>query len=128
MPCAPRGVPLSAEGPASLTFDYPTSQQLTGLSFITVALILVLQTGAVPLTASVSTAPSSQEPTAVAQAAPFRTPTCAIATLFFGALAFASWGVGMRFIAFSSGALTCWGVYVTVFGNEVSLRPLYHHP
>lgn len=96
-------------------------QQLTGLSFVAVALILVLQTGAVPLTSSLATAPGAAHgpETAVAQAAPFRTPTCAIATLFFATLGLASWQVGMRFIAFSSGSLAAFGVYVTLFGNEV---------
>ena len=97
-------------------------QQLTGLSFVTLALILVLQTGAVPLTSSIASAPGDHVDAAVAQAAPFRAPTCALATMFFAALGMASWQVGLKFIAFSSGSLAAFGVYVTLFGNDVGIQ------
>lgn len=90
--------------------------RLVGLSFITLAIILILQTGAIPLTTSLSDDHSKEE------SAPYRQPTVFFVTLFFAVLGFASWNVGLRFIGISGSAIAAWGTYVFLFavGNSKS--------
>lgn len=82
---------------------------MVGLSFITLAIILILQTGAIPLTSSLASGSNSED------AAPYRQPTVFFVTIFFGLLGFASWNVGLRFVGLSGSGLAAWGLYVFLF-------------
>ncbi|KAG0145416.1 hypothetical protein CROQUDRAFT_45858, partial [Cronartium quercuum f. sp. fusiforme G11] len=83
--------------------------RLVGLSFITLAIILVLQTGSIPLTSSLASRSAKEE------AAPYRQPTIFFITIFYGLLGFASWNVGLRFIGLAGSGLAAWGLYVFLF-------------
>ncbi|KAH9817490.1 hypothetical protein DFH28DRAFT_1081169 [Melampsora americana] len=91
--------------------------RLVGLCFITLAIILILQTGAIPLTTSLANDHSKEE------SAPYL-------TLFFGLLGFASWNVGLRFIGISGATLAAWGTYVFLFavGNVSILFQRLSYP
>ncbi|EGG05976.1 uncharacterized protein MELLADRAFT_107022 [Melampsora larici-populina 98AG31] len=89
--------------------------RLVGLSFITLAIILILQTGAIPLTTSLAHDHSKEE------SAPYRQPTVFFVTVFFGLLGFSSWNVGLTVIGLSGSALAAWGTFVFLFavGNLI---------
>ncbi|KAM0755907.1 hypothetical protein T439DRAFT_320604 [Meredithblackwellia eburnea MCA 4105] len=84
---------------------------LTGFALTALALILVIQTGAVPLTSSISSGESLQT-------APFRTPTTIVSMLFFAALAWYAWELNMWLVTGVSGVLTVWGLWAVIFGSE----------
>jgi len=85
---------------------------LTGFALAALGSILVIQTGAVPLTSSIaSTGTASPD-------APFRTPTVIVTTAFFTALAWYSYELGMWLVTGVSGILTVWGFWTITFGND----------
>ena len=73
-----------------------------------------IQTGALPLTSSLSASHSIH--TASAQA-PFRAPTIMITLAFFSALAWYTYDLGMWVATGPSAALAVWGLWAVSFGS-----------
>ncbi|BGP16886.1 hypothetical protein JCM10213_007331 [Rhodosporidiobolus nylandii] len=88
---------------------------LAGMSCLALAAILIIQTGALPLTSSLT---ASREVAASAVAAPFRGPTIWCTVFFFAALAWTSYGLGLLSIAVPAGVLGASGMWVLLFAHE----------
>ncbi|KAI5474552.1 hypothetical protein MNV49_003050 [Pseudohyphozyma bogoriensis] len=84
---------------------------LTGMAVLSLAAILIVQTGAVPLTTHITSNNSSPD-------ALYRIPTIVITTGFFSALAWYSYDLGFWLVAGISGALVGWGFWAVIFGTE----------
>ncbi|KAH8924516.1 hypothetical protein BT69DRAFT_1241026 [Atractiella rhizophila] len=89
---------------------------LTGFAFLSLSLLLVLQTGAVPVTSSMSR-PSDSE-----HAKHLRTPTVTVLTLFLGAISWLSWREDMKVFGGINGAFAFWAFWVVLFSNEKRKR------
>ncbi|KAK4706061.1 hypothetical protein P7C70_g145, partial [Phenoliferia sp. Uapishka_3] len=85
---------------------------MTGFACLSMAALLIIQTGAVPLTASISS------PNNKSADAPFRTPTVLVVTAFFTALSWFSYELGMWLVTGVSGALCIWGAWAVTFGTD----------
>lgn len=85
--------------------------KLVGLSFITLSALMVLQTGAIPVTSSITQPDSSQT-------TPYRQPTIFFSTIFFSLLGFCSWNVGLRFIGATGMGLSAAGLWILLFSGD----------
>ncbi|GAA6064513.1 hypothetical protein JCM10212_003117, partial [Sporobolomyces blumeae] len=81
---------------------------LAGIACLTLAVLIVIQCGALPLTSSLSTTSAVASSSA---AAPFRQPTIFVTTAFFALLAWTTHGLGMWVATAPSAALSVWGVW-----------------
>ncbi|ORY63796.1 hypothetical protein BCR35DRAFT_308748 [Leucosporidium creatinivorum] len=88
---------------------------LAGISCLTLAAVLVVQTGALPLTSSLSA--SNAIHNASAQA-PFRAPTIAISVVYFSALAYYTYDLGLWVATGPSAALSVWGLWALLFAHQ----------
>ncbi|GAA6003050.1 hypothetical protein JCM10207_001963 [Rhodosporidiobolus poonsookiae] len=88
---------------------------LAGMSCLALASVLIVQTGALPLTSSLS---ASRNLAASSVSAPFRAPTIAISAIFFSGIAWTSYTLGLLFVAVPSGVLGAWGLWVLIFAHE----------
>lgn len=88
---------------------------LTGLSCVALAAIIVVQTGAIPMTSSLASSSNNQPH----DASLYRAPTILISMLFFAALAWFSYDpLRMWTVTVPSAALTVWGCWAVLFANE----------
>jgi len=92
---------------------------LLGLAFLSLGLLLVVQTGALPLTSNLHSATESSSPSAAD--APFRTPTVVIASVFFGGCGYLSWQASLKTFGVINAAIGFWGFWVLLFANEKHL-------
>ncbi|SCV70064.1 BQ2448_1458 [Microbotryum intermedium] len=89
---------------------------LAGTTLLALASLLLVQTGSLPLTSSLSASASVVESNSLA---PFRSPTIFIGVLFFSAIAYESYyGLGMYLVAGPSAGLGLWGVWALLFAHE----------
>lgn len=85
---------------------------VAGLSCLTLAALVLVHSGAIPLTASLSAHDNTPSEAG-------RKPTLAISAAFFGALAYLSWfEVNMKLVAVVSGFLALWGGGSVFFAHE----------
>ncbi|GAA5970749.1 hypothetical protein JCM8115_003160 [Rhodotorula mucilaginosa] len=90
-----------------------------GMVCLAMAAMLVIQTGAIPLT--------TKAVTPDAAVAPYRKPTLWIAVAFFASLATSSYSLALYSIAVPSAAISAWGFWVVFFAhlghiNQVSSK------
>lgn len=90
-----------------------------GMVCLAMASMLVIQTGAIPLT--------TKAVTPDAAVAPYRKPTLWIAVAFFASLATSSYSLALYSIAVPSAAISAWGFWVVFFAhlghiNQVSSK------
>lgn len=90
-----------------------------GMVCLAMASMLVIQTGAIPLT--------TKAVTPDAAVAPYRKPTLWIAVAFFASLATSSYSLALYSIAIPSAAISAWGFWVVFFAhlgrvNQVSSK------
>ncbi|GAA5965086.1 hypothetical protein JCM21900_002980 [Sporobolomyces salmonicolor] len=88
---------------------------LAGIACYALAVLIVVQTGALPLTSSLS---ASRSVAASSAAAPFRAPTILIATSFFGVLAWNTYDLDMWVATAPSAALSVWGLWALLFAHQ----------
>ncbi|GAA6012892.1 hypothetical protein JCM11491_006215 [Sporobolomyces phaffii] len=86
-----------------------------GLTLFAFGSLIVVQSGAIPLTSSLS---ASQGVAQSSAAAPFRQPTIGITTVFFGVLAWQSYDLNMKVAAAPSAALAVYGLWVLLFAHQ----------
>ncbi|GAA5871246.1 hypothetical protein JCM16303_000693 [Sporobolomyces ruberrimus] len=86
-----------------------------GLACFALGTLVVVQSGSLPLTSSLS---ASQGVAQSSAAAPFRQPTIAITTLFFAILAWNSYDLNMKIAAAPSAALSVYGLWVLLFAHQ----------
>ncbi|GAA5848812.1 hypothetical protein JCM5353_004256 [Sporobolomyces roseus] len=86
-----------------------------GLACFTLAILIVVQSGALPLTSSLS---ASQGVAQSSAAAPFRQPTIFMTTAFFSILAWNTYDLNMRVAAAPSAGLALFGVWVLLFAHQ----------
>ena len=91
--------------------------RLVGLSFLTLASLIVLQTGAIPVSSSM--AHGSDVATS---AAPYRQPTIFFSTLFFSLFGLSSWNIGLKVVGAPAMALGASGLWILLFAGD----PLAH--
>ncbi|GAA5871337.1 hypothetical protein JCM3774_000914 [Rhodotorula dairenensis] len=90
-----------------------------GMVCLAMASMLVIQTGAIPLT--------TKAVTPDAAVAPYRKPTLWIAVTFFAALSYSSYSLALYSIAIPSAIVSAWGFWVVFFAhlgrvNQVSTK------
>ncbi|GAA5936464.1 uncharacterized protein JCM15063_001894 [Sporobolomyces koalae] len=86
-----------------------------GLACFALGTLIVIQSGALPLTSSLSASDGVAQSSA---AAPFRQPTIFIATAFFAILAWNSYDLNMKIAAAPSAGLTVYGLWVLLFAHQ----------
>ncbi|GAA5848909.1 hypothetical protein JCM3766R1_000675 [Sporobolomyces carnicolor] len=86
-----------------------------GICCFALASLIVVQSGAIPLSSSLSAGEGIAQSSA---AAPFRQPTIFLTTAFFGVLAWQSYDLGMKVAAAPSGALAVYGLWVLLFAHQ----------
>ncbi|EFP74831.1 hypothetical protein PGT21_022969 [Puccinia graminis f. sp. tritici] len=91
--------------------------RLVGLSFLTLASLIVLQTGAIPVSSSMA-----QGTDAASSAAPYRQPTIFFSTLFFSLFGLSSWNIGLKVVGAPGLALGAGGLWILLFAGD----PLAH--
>ncbi|CAH7677384.1 hypothetical protein PPACK8108_LOCUS12534 [Phakopsora pachyrhizi] len=91
--------------------------KLTGFSFITLSIIMILQTGSIPLTSSLT----DDGPGKMDRGSPYRQPTIFFMMIFFNVLGFFTWNVGLRVVGSLAGGLGAWGFYLFLFPNSQSI-------
>ncbi|KAH9449368.1 hypothetical protein Pst134EB_020194 [Puccinia striiformis f. sp. tritici] len=87
--------------------------RLVGLSFLTLASLIVLQTGAIPVSSSMVHGSDTTSNTA-----PYRQPTIFFSTLFFSLLGFSSWNVGLKAVGAPGLALGAGGLWILLFAGD----------
>jgi len=87
--------------------------RLVGLSFLTLASLIVLQTGAIPVSSSMTHGAD-----APAAAAPYRQPTIFFSTLFFSLFGFSSWNIGLKLIGAPGLVLGAGGLWILLFAGD----------
>ncbi|GJN91152.1 hypothetical protein Rhopal_004170-T1 [Rhodotorula paludigena] len=88
---------------------------LAGLSCFALAALLLVQSGTIPFTGSLT---DSRDLASSPAAAPYRSPSIWIAAAFFGGLAYTTYNIGLVFLAAPSVGLCAWGLWVLFFGHE----------
>ncbi|GAA95013.1 uncharacterized protein L969DRAFT_18957 [Mixia osmundae IAM 14324] len=89
---------------------------IAGIAHVALSLMLIIQTGAIPLVTTLSADEGE------AMASPFRSPAIAIASGYLGGLAAVCWSHSLRFIAINAAGLTVFGLWSLVFGANLSLN------
>ncbi|GAA5995768.1 hypothetical protein JCM5350_005785 [Sporobolomyces pararoseus] len=86
-----------------------------GLTLFAFGTLIVVQSGALPLTSSLSAGEGVAQSSA---AAPFRQPTIFITTVFFSILAWQSYDLNMKVAAAPSAGLAVYGLWVLLFAHQ----------
>lgn len=87
--------------------------RLVGLSFLTLAALIVLQTGAIPVSSSLAHGSD-----ATTSAAPYRQPTIFFSTLFFSLFGLSSWNIGLKLVAVPGMVLGAGGLWILLFAGD----------
>ncbi|GAA5905790.1 uncharacterized protein JCM6883_002453 [Sporobolomyces salmoneus] len=86
-----------------------------GICCFALGSLIVIQSGAIPLTSSLS---AHQGVAQSQSAAPFRQPTIFLTTVFFSVLAWQSYDLNMKVAAAPSAALSVHGLWVLLFAHQ----------
>ncbi|BGP00132.1 hypothetical protein RTG_00088 [Rhodotorula toruloides ATCC 204091] len=88
---------------------------LAGMALLALAGVLVIQTGALPLTTSIST---TRDVATSSLSAPYRAPTLWISIILLSSLSYSSYTLNLLSISVPSALLAAWGCWVVLFGHE----------
>ncbi|KAK4057141.1 hypothetical protein OIO90_001636 [Microbotryomycetes sp. JL221] len=88
---------------------------LAGLSCLSLAAILVVQTGSLPLTSSLT---ASSAVASASSSAPFRAPTILVSMAYFALFAWYTYELHLWALAIPSAGLTVWGLWALLFAHE----------
>ncbi|KAK4051453.1 hypothetical protein OIV83_002937 [Microbotryomycetes sp. JL201] len=89
--------------------------EMAGLSALSLAAILVVQTGSLPMSSSLT---ASSAVAAASSTAPFRAPTIFVSMVYFALLGWYTWDLGLWLLAGPSAGLTLWGLWALLFAHE----------
>ncbi|KAM0789166.1 hypothetical protein ACM66B_000014 [Microbotryomycetes sp. NB124-2] len=88
---------------------------LAGLSALSLAAILIVQTGSLPMSSSLT---ASDAVASASSSAPFRAPTIFVSMVYFALLGWYTWDLGLWLLAGPSAGLTLWGLWALLFAHE----------
>ncbi|BGP32742.1 hypothetical protein JCM10296v2_004526 [Rhodotorula toruloides] len=85
------------------------------MALFALAAVLVVQTGALPLTTSIST---TRDVATSSLSAPYGAPTLWILILLISSLSYSAYTLNLLSISVPSAVLAAWGCWVVLFGHE----------